>query len=209
MINFIYGVFIAGSMIMAIGAQNAHVIKHGISKINTFYVSFTCFFCDVILMTSGVFFIGSVSSLGKYVNLFICILAICFLLFYSYKSFLSAKGKHDMDMLSSPIVHSRESILKSISSTLAITLLNPHVYLDTVFVVGGYASSLNFQSKFYFLLGALLSSFVWFFSLGYFSRYLSRFFKNNKSWFYFDIFVALFMLILAVNLIFYVIREVF
>jgi L-lysine exporter family protein LysE/ArgO len=202
-INFIYGILISGSMIMAIGAQNAHVIRYGISGKNVFFVAFTCFICDVILMCCGVFFIGSISNINKSLSIFICVLSILFLLFYSFRSFLGAWKNHDLSDFSFNAFELRETILKSVMATLAVTLLNPHVYLDTVVVVGGYASSLSYQEKLFFLSGSLLASFAWFFSLGYFSKYLGKFFKSHKAWMFFDLFVAIFMLVLAVNLTMY------
>ncbi|MGV3344786.1 LysE/ArgO family amino acid transporter [Enterobacteriaceae bacterium LUAb1] len=193
---------------MAIGAQNAHVIKYGISGRNVFSVALTCFLCDVILMTCGVFFIGSVSTLTPWINIVICILSISFLLVYSFRSFLSAWRNHDLSDFSFNILVHRETITQSVLTTLAITLLNPHVYLDTVVVVGGYAASLSYQHKLFFLSGALLASLAWFFSLSYFSKYLSRFFKSAKTWVCFDLCVALFMLVLAVNLILYLCLKV-
>lgn len=193
---------------MAIGAQNAHVIKHGVSGRNVFSVAMTCFLCDFILMTCGVFFIGSVSTLNKWVNISICILSISFLLFYSFRSFQSSLKSHAMSDVPFNALECRETILKSVLSTLAITLLNPHVYLDTVVLIGGYASSLSYQDKFFFLAGSLLASLVWFFCLSYFSKYLSRFFRSRRTWLFFDLFVALFMLVLAINLAVYLYSKV-
>jgi len=158
MINFIYGIFISGGLIMAIGAQNVHVIRYGLSGRNVFFVSLTCFLCDFILMTCGVFFVGFVSTLSKLTNALICAFAILFLLFYSYTSLKSAIIKKNLDELSFASFTHNEPISKSVLATLAITLLNPHVYLDTVVIVGGYASSLAIYDKLFFISGALLSS---------------------------------------------------
>lgn len=207
MLNFIKGILISGSMIMAIGAQNTHVIRYGLSRINIFFVSLTCFLCDVFLMSMGVFFIGSVSDLNNYFKIVICILSILFLLFYAYCSFVSALKNKNMDEISFDYSIKKETVRKSILSTLAVTLLNPHVYLDTVVIVGGFASSLTLYNKILFISGALLTSGIWFFSLGYLSKYLSKYFKNKKTWVIFDLSVSVFMLFLAFSLSHYLIFE--
>ncbi len=206
MISFIYGILLAGSMIMAIGAQNVHVIKSGLSGRNVFFVSLTCFFCDFILMFSGVFLVGSLSDISHGLNITVCILSILFLLYYAANSFKSALNHANKEGIDFSYSGKAEPIYKSILSTLAVTLLNPHVYLDTVIVVGGYASSLIFSEKVYFICGALLASLTWFFSLGYFSRYLKKIFNSRKTWILFDVFVGIFMLIIALNIVIYLIR---
>lgn len=209
MMNFIYGVFLSGSMIMAIGAQNIHVIKSGLSGGNVFFVSLTCFLCDFILMFLGVFVVGSLSEISKSLTILICCLSMVFLAYYAIRSFKSSLSHPDDDNFKLDINENKVSILRSIVSTLAVTLLNPHVYLDTVIVVGGYSSSLNFSSKVYFIFGSLSSSFLWFFSLGYFSRYLRKFFNSRRVWVLFDIFVGVFMIIIALNILIYIYKEVF
>ncbi len=82
MYNFFYGLFLSGSMIIAIGAQNIHVIKNGIAKNNILCIVLICFLCDFLLMSTGVFFVGSISKISKRATLIISILSVFFLLIY-------------------------------------------------------------------------------------------------------------------------------
>ena len=92
------------------------------------------------------------------------------------------------------------NFIKVVITTLAITYANPHVYLDTLILLGSI--SVNFDSKFYFGLGAILASFVFFFSLGYFSNFLSQYIKSQKIWFYIDNIIGLLMLFYGLFFIF-------
>ena len=89
---------------------------------------------------------------------------------------------------------------KVVVTTLAITYANPHVYLDTVILLGSI--SINFDNKLYFGLGAIFASIVFFFSLGYFSNFLSRYIKSPKVWFYIDNFIGFLMLFYGLFFVF-------
>jgi L-lysine exporter family protein LysE/ArgO len=92
-------------------------------------------------------------------------------------------------------------------ATLAVTLLNPHVYLDTVVVVGGVAGTFTSDEKGFFLIGALLASFVWFFSLGYGARLLAPLFKKPSTWRIFDFIIGCVMFFISIGLIRYVLQS--
>lgn len=195
-------------MIIAIGAQNIHVIRNGIIRNHIFSISITCFLCDFLLMSVGVFFVAGLTSSNKTLTFIISVLSICFLIYYGFCALRKARnGNYVSD---GEIQACERSSLKSaILSTLAITLLNPHVYLDTVVIIGGVSSSLSWQEKISFISGALIASLLWFFSLGFFSRFFLRFFTTNKSRIIFDTFVALFMWFLAINIGLYFYKEFF
>ncbi|MCW9698848.1 LysE/ArgO family amino acid transporter [Avibacterium sp. 20-129] len=204
--NFIYGLLLSGSMIMAIGAQNVFVIKNGIIRNNAFIIAFICFLCDFLLMFTGVFFVGSVATINPWVTLCISAAAIIFLCWYGLNAWKTArKGDYQLKF---DIAQQRSSIKLSILSTLAITMLNPHVYLDTVVVVGGVAAQLNQTEKWQFVIGALTASALWFFSIAYFSRFALKLFQNRKAWIVFDTAVALFMWFLAANIAWYAYNEI-
>jgi L-lysine exporter family protein LysE/ArgO len=96
-------------------------------------------------------------------------------------------------------------LIKVVVATLAVTLLNPHVYLDTVVIVGGIAGTLNSEQKLAFLIGAVCVSFVWFFGIGYGARLLAPLFKQKKMWIILDCLVGTVMLYIAYRLVFYVV----
>lgn len=198
--EIIKGALIAGGLIVAIGAQNAFVLKQGLLKNNIFWVSLTCFLCDLILMTIGVLGIGTIISGSTFMTFTLAIAGGLFLAFYGVKSlwsalFLSNSMNIDNNTEMLPKVH------KTILLTLTITLLNPHVYLDTVVIVGGVAGTLTPNEKIHFLVGALLASFIWFFGLGYGSRWLIPLFKKPMAWRILDFGIGCLMLWLSYQLI--------
>ncbi|MDG9729047.1 LysE/ArgO family amino acid transporter [Ignatzschineria sp. RMDPL8A] len=196
------GMITSGALIIAIGAQNAFVLKQGLLKKNILIVSGICFVCDFLLMSIGVLGLGSFISQSKILSGILAILGAIFLFFYGYKSFLSAiKSSESMNIQSSTKDDLDNGKTSVIIATLAITLLNPHVYLDTVVIVGGIAGTLNISDKLYFLIGALFSSFIWFFGLGYGARLLIPLFKNPISWKVLETIIGIVMWWIAYGLI--------
>lgn len=198
--NFFYGLVLAASMIMAIGAQNLHVIRQGLVKKYVFSVAMTCFVCDFLLMSFGVFFVGSLSDISPKFEAIITGLAILFLLVYGFLAFQRGKLATGGMLTKIDSFNMSKSRTHAILTTLAMSLLNPHVYLDTVMVVGGFAANLIFIDKISFISGALCASFLWFFGLAYATPYLLARLKTPKSATYFDYFVAAVMWILAFKL---------
>ena len=193
------GIVTSGTLIIAIGAQNAFVLKQGLLKNNIFWVALVCFLCDVLLMCTGVLGVGTVIKNNTFANVGLAIIGGLFLLLYGFKSFRSAfSSSHTIDISTNPKVI---PIPKTILLTLAITLLNPHVYLDTVVVIGGIAGTLTFDQKVNFLIGALIASFVWFFGLGYGARWLIPIFKKPKAWKILDFGIGCLMFWLSYQLI--------
>ncbi|MCY1689754.1 LysE/ArgO family amino acid transporter [Exiguobacterium sp. SL14] len=193
------GIVTSGTLIVAIGAQNAFVLKQGLLRNNIFWVVLVCFLCDVLLMCMGVLGIGTVIKNNMFANVGLASVGGLFLLLYGFKSFRSAfSSSHTMDVSTAPKI---TSIPKTILLTLAITLLNPHVYLDTVVIIGGIAGTLTFDQKVNFLIGALIASFVWFFGLGYGARWLIPVFKEPKAWKILDFGIGCLMFWLSYQLI--------
>ncbi len=186
------GVMIAGGMIMAIGAQNAFVLKQGLLKRNVFWVVSICFICDFVLMTIGTLGLGSIISSSFQAKIILAMIGGVFLTGYGIRAFINAiKATSFLDIHSGKNVST--GIKTTIMATLAITLLNPHVYLDTVVIVGSIAGTLSFEHKLLFLLGAVSVSFCWFFGLGYGARFLLPLFKNAKAWQILDFIIAVVM----------------
>lgn len=197
------GAFISASLIIAIGAQNLFVLKQGLLRNHIFYVSGICFICDFVLMSIGILGVGTFISSNSYITNILAILGALFLIWYGFKAFKSAiKGTSSMQVQSQD--SNNNSLVKVILATLAITLLNPHVYLDTVVIVGGIAGTLNSEQKMAFLIGAVCVSFIWFFSIGYGARLLTPLFKQKRMWVVLDCLVGLVMFYIAYRLILYV-----
>jgi L-lysine exporter family protein LysE/ArgO len=198
------GALISASLIIAIGAQNLFVLKQGILKKHIFYVSAICFICDFVLMSIGILGVGSFISRNPLITNLLAILGAFFLIWYGFSAFKSAiKGTSNMQIESQDVNNSR--LIKVVVATLAVTLLNPHVYLDTVVIVGGIAGTLNSEQKLAFLIGAVCVSFVWFFGIGYGARLLAPLFKQKKMWIILDCLVGTVMLYIAYRLVFYVV----
>lgn len=201
---FLKGFFLSLSLIVAIGAQNAFIIKQGIARNHVFMVSGICFICDVILMGLGVFGVGEFLAKNTILNLLIAFAGIVFVVYYGFMSLKSAYSHSHATHFSQP---SPLSLKKTIGLTLAVTLLNPHVYLDTVFVIGATALTFSFDEKIIFAYGALSASFLWFFGLGYGALRLSRvLIKMTKI---IDILIAIVMFCIAFSLIHYVFNIIY
>lgn len=201
--EIIRGAMISGSLIIAIGAQNLFVLKQGLLKNHIFFVSAICFACDFILMTIGILGIGTFISSNPLITNILALLGAVFLLWYGFCAFKSAiKGTSSMQVESHDPQNNR--LMKVVLSTLAVTLLNPHVYLDTVVIVGGIAGTLNSEQKLAFLIGAICISFIWFFGIGYGARLLTPLFKRKKMWVILDCLVGTVMFYIAYRLVAYV-----
>ena len=200
---FIKGFLISFSLIVAIGVQNAFVLKQALKKEYIFYIVIICVLIDIILISLGVLGLGYIIEQNQFFLKLITIFGIIFLSIYGFISLYSSyKGKY----LQEDKNHKTKSLKQTIILLLIISLLNPHVYLDTVLLIGsigGAYTSLN--DKLIFLLGAFLASFTWFFLLGYATRYLIPLFKKKITWRILDLFIAVVMFTLAYSLLKYLI----
>ncbi|OCG13318.1 amino acid transporter [Gilliamella sp. App6-5] len=200
------GALISASLIIAIGAQNLFVLKQGLLKNHIFYVSAICFICDFALMSVGIFGVGTFIGSNPLITNILAILGAVFLVWYGFCAFKSAiKGTSSMQIESQ--VPNNNSLLKVVLATLAITLLNPHVYLDTVVIVGGIAGTLTSEQKLAFLFGTVCVSFIWFFSIGYGARLLTPLFRQKRIWVILDCIVGTVMFYIAYRLVIYVIYK--
>lgn len=198
--NFIQGFLICAGLITTIGAQNAFLIKQALLKQHTFILCSLFFLCDCLLFVVGIFGLGSLISQTPIATIALAFIGGLFLFVYGLKSFISAyQGKTALQLESG----STQSLKKTILIALAITLLNPHVYLDTVVIIGGIAGTLNPEDKLFFLLGTSLSSGLWFFGVGYGARLLIPFFQKAITWRVLDFITGIIMWGIAVGLVHY------
>ncbi len=184
---------VAGGLIVAIGSQTVFVLKQGIVKNYIFSVCLICFLCDVVLMTVGVMGLGKWIASSKHLLTILFLSGSGFLFIYSMISFVSAyQGCSRIDTCADHPTCRPQGLADVIMATLAVTLLNPHVYLDTVVVLGSVACTLSISDKLLFLLGALIVSFFWFFGLGYGSRVLIPLFRNRVTWRIFNFIIGMY-----------------
>ncbi len=200
---YLEGVLLSIGLIVAIGAQNAYVLKQGVQNNHIFWVATICFFCDFTLMALGILGIGSLVAKHESFQLLLASLGALYILIFAYQSF-KAIGKNEV--MDTGYYGGKSSLKSVILGTLAITLLNPHVYLDTVVIIGGIAGTLEDQHKVAFLLGTLTASCVWFYSLGYGARLLAPIFKKPMTWRVLNFLIGCMMLFIGYQLIMFVIN---
>ena len=193
--NFIQGFIIGSSLIIAIGPQNLYVINQGLKKNFVFIVVLICSLSDSLLIVCGIYLSNNILSLNTSIITIMKLIGGIWLILYGINKI---KNSRQHEIKSSQI--NAASFTKVVLTTLAITYANPHVYLDTVILLGSI--SINFDSKLYFGLGAIFASFIFFFSLGYFSNFLSQYVKSPKVWFYVDNVMGFLMLFYGLFFVF-------
>lgn len=199
----IKGATVGLSLIMAIGAQNAFVLKQGLLRQHIGWVCFICVLCDLILLSIGVLGFGRLVSQSPFLSILLTVAGSIFLLAYAFRSFYQAfKSTNALEVTTCATEKKNQpSAHKMVATTLTITLLNPHVYLDTVVLIGGITATLPDSGKFSFLLGACFASAIWFCSLGFGARYLRPLFQKPCAWRILEFLVGCLMLWIASGLL--------
>ena len=192
------GFMVTISLIVAIGAQNAYVLKLGLLKQYVLVAVLICIFFDFVLISAGVLGLGYFIQGNQLLINAIAVFGIVFLSFYALLCFKNALHNESLKIDSEVKTNPLKQV---ISMLLVFTLLNPHTYLDTVLLIGGIGANVEDSLKYYFLLGAILASTVWFFSLGFGARILIPLFKKPLTWKLLDIGIAFLMLSIAYSLI--------
>jgi len=192
----IAGFILSFSLILAIGAQNAFVLRQGLRREHVFLVCFVSGLSDAILILVGVSSFEAVTRALPWVAPAFLYAGAAFLLWYGWQNFRAAlKGGEALQ--TSQI--KANSLKKTMATCLAMTWLNPHAYLDTVVLVGSIST--KYDNQIAFGLGATLGSFSFFFLLGYGARLLAPLFAKPASWRVLDMVVALTMWAIAASLL--------
>tara|TARA_Y100001968_G_scaffold144901_1_gene132324 strand:- start:295 stop:894 length:600 start_codon:yes stop_codon:yes gene_type:complete len=193
--DFIQGFIIGSSLIIAIGPQNLYVINQGLKKNYILIVVLLCSLSDSLLIVCGIYLSNSLLNLNESLIITMKLIGGIWLILYGLNK-IKNSNSHNIENKE----FKELSLNKVVFTTLAITYANPHVYLDTVVLLGSI--SVNFDNKYYFGLGAIVASFVFFFTLGYFSKFLSKYIKSKKVWFYIDNIMGFLMLFYGLFFIF-------
>ena len=194
------GFFTGLSLILAIGAQNIFVIEQGLKKQYIFLVCIICSISDLILIFLGIFlFYYFTQYFNSTIELVFNILLLIFLLHFIYSKIKTYNSSINFNSETKEI--SKFNILLK---TLGFTYLNPHVYSDTVFFLGNFSKNFLLNQKVLFGVGASISSFLFFFLIGYLSKFLSKYAQNHKIWKVINIFIITFMSFLT----FYIFLEI-
>ena len=191
---FILGFFTGLSLILAIGAQNIFVIEQGLKKQFIFIVCIICTFSDFLLIFLGIFLFHYFESFfSPSVELFLNILLFLFLVHFIWKKLKNININFEINQK-----NETKGLGPVIIKTLGFTYLNPHVYSDTVFFLGNFSKSFLINQKLLFGFGATLSSIIFFFTLGYLSKFLSNYLNSNKVWKIINMLIILFMSALSI-----------
>jgi len=194
------GFFTGLSLILALGAQNIFVIEQGLKKQYVFLICLICSLSDLILIFLGIFLFHYFKQyFNQTVELIFNILLIIFLLHFIYTKIKTHYS--DINFHNELTSISKTNI---IIKTLGFTYLNPHVYSDTIFFLGNFSKNYLLNQKISFGIGAAIASFLFFFTLGYLSNYLSKYANSKKIWKVINIFIICFMSIL----ILFIIKEI-
>jgi L-lysine exporter family protein LysE/ArgO len=183
------GFFTGLSLILAIGAQNIFVIEQGLKKQHVFLVCLICSISDLILIFLGIFlFHYFIQYFNSTIELIFNILLIVFLLHFIYSKIKTYNSSINFNIEKKDIAK-----FNILLKTLGFTYLNPHVYSDTVFFLGNFSKNFLINQKVLFGLGASIASFLFFFLIGYLSKFLSKYAQNQKIWKVINIFIITFM----------------
>ena len=194
----ITGFFLGISLILAIGAQNAFVLRQGLLGQHIFYVALFCAVSDAILIIIGItgisIFFDNFND--KYENILFGISSIWLSVYAIIRLNSALKSNVFIDRERKTV----DGLLPRLTSLFILTFANPHVYLDTVILIGSVSQQFSGGFKFAFGLGACFASFVFFFSLSYGAKLLTPVMKNASSWRILDLLIALIMFSIAFKL---------
>ena len=199
MIPFLEGIALGASLIIAIGPQNAFVIQQGILRQHVFLAAFVCTLVDVVLIIVGAAGFGTLIAIIPSLKTYFLWGGILFLMGYGTLSLISSfKHPRDDDSLGKNESGYPTKNRKSIIITAAgFSLLNPHVYLDTVILLGGLAAQYEIPERNYFAFGAIMASVVWFYGIGYGATLVAPWFESSRGKRILDLVIAMIMFVLA------------
>ena len=211
--SFLSGLGLGLSLIVAIGAQNVFVLRQGIRREHVLAVVVVCALSDALLIAAGVAGLGFLLESAPWLVTVARWLGALFLSAYAVLAARRAwRGGDSMpvhdDEQGQPLLvggtqvarRTRTRLARVLLTALALTWLNPHVYLDTVLMLGSIAAT-HGDARWIFAAGAILASVLWFCSIGYGARYLGRWLNTAKAWRALDAGIAVVMLIIAISLV--------
>jgi L-lysine exporter family protein LysE/ArgO len=197
MTPFIQGFGVGGGLIVAIGAQNAFVLTQGVRRNHHLAVAAVCALCDAVLIAFGVTGVGTLVASNPTLAVFAAWGGAAFLSWYGLSSFMSLVRGGSLEQGQ----EAGKTLRHTLILTLAVTLLNPHVYLDTIVLMGAISGQLPAAERYLFGFGAATASIIWFFSLSLGGQMLAPIFSRQITWRILDGLVCLTMWAIAFSLI--------
>lgn len=195
--SIIEGFITGAGLIIAIGAQNAYVLRQGILGHHRAILAWICSLSDALLITLGISGMGFVFTSHPLVTKAASGAGALYLLWFAFRSFRSAVKGESMDIAGGS---STGGLKETVITILALTYLNPHVYLDTVVMLGAFGAARPPELRPFFGLGAVFASFAWFFALAYSGRLLGPLFRKQFSWRVLDTCIGFVMVYIAFRL---------
>ena len=194
---YLKGLGLGAGLIVAIGSQNAHVLRMGLKQQHVGLTVLVCIMCEALLITVGVGGIGTMVERSPSLLAAARWGGALFLAWYGLRAWRSAFGRHALNAAPDAEIGAREALI----TVLAVTLLNPHVYLDTVVLLGAVGGQQGPQGKWWFALGAITAGTVWFVLLGFGAKMLAPWFARPAAWRLLDAVIGVVMLCLAATLV--------
>ena len=185
------------ALIIAIGAQNAFVLRQGLKRQNIFAVVLFCAVADAVLIGAGILGLGAVIESVPWLLVVLRFGGAAYLVWFGIGSIRRAISPSTLEASG----QAKSNLAKAIGTAAALTFLNPHVYIDTVILLGSIGNQFV-NDRWWFWLGASIGSFVWFFGLGYFARVLAPFTSSMRFWRILDSLIAVVMFFIAGYLLF-------
>lgn len=195
---FVQGLLLSLGLIVAIGAQNAFVLRQGLRREHVTSVVVFCAMADAVLITAGVYGMSQTLKASPDLANALALAGAAFLTWYGWKALQRMRHANQLQAAKD---HDSISRLTALAQAAAFTLLNPHVYLDTVLLVGSIGAQHSPVMQPWFVAGASTASAVWFSSLGYGARWLSPWFAKPKAWQILDGLIGATMWIMAALLL--------
>ncbi|PYG27766.1 LysE/ArgO family amino acid transporter [Pelagimonas varians] len=195
MTAYFAGFALGFSLILAIGAQNAFVLRQGLLREHVLPVVLVCALSDALLIAAGVAGFGALTQAVPGLEWGMRLFGAAFLVWYGLRTLLAA-WRGGQVMRAGP---QAGGLKAAVLTCLALTWLNPHVYLDTVVLLG--AVSGQYEDRLNFAFGAMSASFAFFFTLGYGARLLAPLFEKAVAWRVLDLMIGLTMLLIAASLL--------
>lgn len=195
--SYLNGLLVSFGLIMAIGTQNAFVLAQSLRREHHLRVALLCVTCDALLVAAGVFGLATVLAHNPTLLAVARWGGVLFLLWYGIKALRRACSRQSLDQADNAGLRSRKAVLLS---ALAVTLLNPHVYLDTVLLIGSLGAQQSVPAA--YVAGATSASLLWFFGLALAAAWLAPWLARPATWRLLDLMVAVMMFAVAAQLVF-------
>jgi L-lysine exporter family protein LysE/ArgO len=195
---FTTGFALGATLIIAIGAQNAFVLRQGLRREHVLVIVAFCALADLLLIGAGVAGVAHVLGQAPRLTLALTIAGTLFLAWYGIRALARARRASSMSVAEGA---TRISLRNAVAQAAGFTFLNPHVYLDTVLLMGSIGARQPADLRFWFVGGAAAASGAWFTTLGFGARLLRPVFRTPRAWQVLDTLIGLTMLALAASLL--------